>query len=210
MNWGRLLIAIGGSLKLIKCFYHMIPFVWSSDGRRKYEPNEEDEELDIAVPMQDGSLFTIEHVAVRKSKETLRVHTCPSEENRGALKAMQDKAQDWVDKAKNGKLNRISFWFLLEKQFWHKVRYGLCGNMASFVQLEDCLQKQYCQIMPIGGIIRSAPKTIRQVDKVLYGAGCPHVGFVSLVEQLNKLLMHYRCRTSVGIKMKLSLELLTL
>ena len=53
----------------------MIPFVWSLDGRWKYEPNEEDEELDIGVPMPDGSLVTIEHVAVRKSKETLGVHT---------------------------------------------------------------------------------------------------------------------------------------
>ena len=92
-NWVSLLIATGGSLKPIKCFYHMISFVWSSDGRWKYEPNEEDEELDIAVPMPDGYSVTIEHVVVRKSKETLGVHTCPSGENKGALKAMQDKAQ---------------------------------------------------------------------------------------------------------------------
>ena len=68
VNWGRLLIAAGGSLKPIKCFYHMIFFVWSSYGRWKYESNEEDKELDIAVPMPDGSSVTIEHVAVRKSK----------------------------------------------------------------------------------------------------------------------------------------------
>ena len=36
------------------------------------------------------------------------------------------------------------------------------------------------------------------------------MGVKSLVEQLNKILMHYRCRTSVGLKMQLSLELLTL
>ena len=63
----------------------MISFVWSSEGRWKYESNEEDEELDIAVPMPDGYSVTIEHVAVRKSKETLGVHTFPSGENKGAL-----------------------------------------------------------------------------------------------------------------------------
>ena len=78
VNWGRLLIAIGGSLKSIKCFYLMILFVWSLDGRWKYGSNEKDKELDIAVPMPDGSLVTIEHVAVGKSKETLGVHTCSS------------------------------------------------------------------------------------------------------------------------------------
>ena len=71
----------------------MILFVWSSEGRWKYESNEEDEELDIAVPMPDGSSVTIEHVAVGKSKETLGVHTCPSGENKEAPKAMQDKSQ---------------------------------------------------------------------------------------------------------------------
>ena len=38
-NWGRLLIATGESLKPIRCFYHMILFVWSSEGRWKYESN---------------------------------------------------------------------------------------------------------------------------------------------------------------------------
>ena len=79
----------------------MISFVWSLDGRWKYEPNEKDEELDIAVTMPDGSSVTIEHMAVGKSKETLEVHTCLSGENKGALKAMHDKAQGWVDKAKS-------------------------------------------------------------------------------------------------------------
>ena len=27
-NWGDLLMASGGSLKLIKCFYHLISFDW--------------------------------------------------------------------------------------------------------------------------------------------------------------------------------------
>ena len=64
--------------------------------------------------------------------------------------------------------------------------------------------------MPIGGIIRSAPKAIRQVHKGFYGAGCPHLGVEILVEQLNKLLMHYGCKTSVCLKIQFSLELLTL
>ena len=65
----------------------MISFVWSSEGRWKYESNEDDEELYIVVPMPDGSSFTIEHVAVGKSKETLGVHTCPSGENKGSTKS---------------------------------------------------------------------------------------------------------------------------
>ena len=129
---GKVTDCHGRVTKTNKIIYHMISFFWSSDGRWKYESNEEDEEIDITMPMSDGSSITIEHVAVGKSKETLGVHTCPSGGNKGAIKAMQDKAQGWVDKSKNGKLKRRSVWFLLEKQFWPKVRYGLCSNTASF------------------------------------------------------------------------------
>ena len=84
------------------------------------------------------------------------------------------------------------------------------GNTASFAQLGDYIKRQYWQIMLIGGIIRSAPKEIRQVDKGFYGAICPHLVVESLVEHLKKLLMNYGCKTSVGLNMQLFLELLTL
>jgi hypothetical protein len=31
-NWGKLLIAMGGSLKPEKCFYHLLDFAWSAKG----------------------------------------------------------------------------------------------------------------------------------------------------------------------------------
>jgi hypothetical protein len=31
-NWGRLLIATGGTLKPEKCFYHLIDFAWTQKG----------------------------------------------------------------------------------------------------------------------------------------------------------------------------------
>lgn len=77
-----------------------------------------------------------------------------------------------------------------------------------FKVLTDCLSKQYWQILPIGGIIRTARKQIRQVDRGFYGAGCPHPGIECLVVQSNKLLMHYGCQTSLGLKLQLSMELL--
>ena len=30
-NWGKLLIASGGALKLAKCFYHLISFTYEGD-----------------------------------------------------------------------------------------------------------------------------------------------------------------------------------
>ena len=123
---------------------------------------------------------------------------------------MQDKAQVWVDKAKEVKLQRRSLWFLLDKQFWPKMKYGLCGKTSGFIQLEDYIQKQYWQIMTIAGVIRLEPEAIKQVDRGFYGAGCPYLGVKNMVEQLKKLLMYYGCSTGVGLNMQLSLELITL
>ena len=39
-----------------------------------------------------------------------------------------------------------------------------------------------------------------------YGAGCPHVGIECFITQVNKLLMHYGCKSNNGLKLKLSLE----
>ena len=57
--WGKLLLATGGALKPIKCFFHLISFAWKEDGSWFYENNEEDEEFQAKVPLVDGSFGDI-------------------------------------------------------------------------------------------------------------------------------------------------------
>ena len=154
-------MASGGSLKPIKCFYHLISFKWSSNGTWKYSMNELNDELDIWVPNPGGDVVLIDHLSVNESKETLGVFTCPSGDCSRVIKAMQDKAQDWVDTAKNGNLHRRQLWFMLEKQFWPRVGYGISSNTSSFQILKDCLKRQYWQLILLGGIIRIATAGIR-------------------------------------------------
>ena len=63
-NWGKLLIGTGGAFKPIKCFFHLISFVWKASGKWAYADNEANEELDIFVPLPDGTMATIEHLLV--------------------------------------------------------------------------------------------------------------------------------------------------
>ena len=104
-NWGSLLIASGESLRPIKCFYHLIPFDWRSNGTWKYARNELNKEFDIWVPIWGGEVVLIDHLLVDESKETLEVYTCPSGDCVGAIKAIQDKAQYCLDTSKDGKLH---------------------------------------------------------------------------------------------------------
>ena len=125
-NWGQLLIASGGAFKPAKCFFYLISFVWSGSGNWAYVNNEGNEELALHVPMPGGSRVPIKHLSVDTAKETLGVFSCPSGKAGTQIKFMQDKAQSWVDRAKEGgKLRRRDVWFLLDHQLWPKVRYGL-------------------------------------------------------------------------------------
>lgn len=204
LNWGRLLIAAGGAYKPVKCFYHLISFKWDRKGKWAYEENHEKDEFEMKVPMPDGSMAVIDHLSITTPKETLGVWSCPNGDATGALIAMKDKAQEWVDRAKEGSLRRRDIWFLLDCQFWPRVGFGLCCNMSPHDRLEACLSKQYFNLIPLGGVIRTAPTAIRQLGKGFYGVGCPHPGIECFVGQISKLLMHYGCTSSLGQKMEVS------
>ena len=60
----------------------------------------------------------------------------------------------------------------------------------------------------MGGLIRTAPREMRDMSIGFYGAGCPHVGIECFIAQVNKLLMHYGCKSNNGLKLQLSLEYL--
>ena len=70
-----------------------------------YKDNTEKEELKIGVPLVDGSMVTIEQLAINKAIKTLGLMTCPSGSCEGAFTQMQEKAQGWIDRAIGGKLN---------------------------------------------------------------------------------------------------------
>ena len=70
--------------------------------------------------------------------------------------------------------------------------------------------RQYYELVPLGGVRRSANRMVRQLDGGFYGVGCPHPGIECLASQITKLLTHYGCDTAVGRLMQVSLELLIL
>ncbi len=63
-KWGLLLIVTGGALKPGKCFCHLILFSLNPDGTWRYETNKQLSDLGIMVPLEDGTLATIEHLCV--------------------------------------------------------------------------------------------------------------------------------------------------
>jgi hypothetical protein len=209
-NWGKLLLTSGGPLKPSKCFFHLISFFWKPDGTWYYTKNEDDEEFRAVVPLADGSFAPIEHLGVDVPNKTLGTMTCPSGNNKGAVNYMQTKGMAWKDMVAGGTLSRRNIWFMLDKQFWPRVSYGLCAVSALYQELSECLMKTYYRIHPQGGVRRMARRGIRQLDRGFYGIGCLHPAVECLLAQLNKLMMQYGCQTCLGLELQTSMDLLVI
>ncbi len=92
-DWGKLLIATGGSLKPSKCFFHLVFFSWKPDGTWVYDSNEEDEGMQIEIPLPDGSSVPIRHCVVNEAHKTLGMMTCLSGSDEAPIARMKEKAQ---------------------------------------------------------------------------------------------------------------------
>ena len=70
------------------------------------------------------------------------------------------------------------------------------------------MHRVYWQLFACGGVCRSVQVALHQLDKGFYGIGCSHPGVECLIGQLTKLLIHYGCKSGLGIQMQVTMELL--
>lgn len=91
-SWGSLLIATGGSLKPPKCFYYLINYKWDSNGDWSYVEQQDTEELELTVPLPDGTSLVIAQQGVHKTSVTLGGTTAPSGQH--SLEGILDKAME--------------------------------------------------------------------------------------------------------------------
>ena len=119
---------------------------------------------------------------------------------------MQNKAEECISRAKEGTLSRRDVLFLLDRQLLPRVGYGLSSNTLHWHRITYCLKNKWWQLIPLGGVIHTAPDGVRQTSRGFYGVGCRHVGVKWFVKQTNKVLMHYGCPSNLGLKINISLE----
>jgi hypothetical protein len=97
---------------------------------------------------------------------------------------------------------------MTNQQFWPQIGYGICNSSATWDELESCLKRVYWQLIGREGVQRLAPVSLQQLDQRFYGIGCPHPWVECLVAQITKLLIHYGCRSGLGIQISITMELL--
>ena len=87
------------------------------------------EDFTISVPVPYGSQVQIEYAAVDTAKETLGVWTSFVGDSKYSLETMQNKADEWIARVKEGNLSRRDVWFLVDRQLWPRFGYGLSSNI---------------------------------------------------------------------------------
>ena len=211
-SWGTKLLATGGALKPPKCFYYLIDYDWLEDGTWKYRQLEDDDLIafQIKVPLASGRMHPIDYVPPGEARKTLGAMTCPTGDCTLALEKMRTQAQEWVDTAKNGKLHRRHIWFMLQKQFWARIGYALCVNTAPLAVLEEVCRRPFYALLPLLGVRRSVHVSLRSLDSGFGGIGLPHTGIECCIAQLNKLVMHYGCKSALGTMLQSSMEFFVL
>ncbi len=142
INWGKLLITMGGALKPEQCLYYLISFKWKADGTWLFDQNELNLDFALGVPMADGSLEQIKNLPISKAIKTLGSMTCPSGSSAGAFKRMKTQGQEWVDRVPASSLSCRNLWFMVDCQFLPRVSYGICPR-----ELENCMQRVYWQLI---------------------------------------------------------------
>ncbi len=116
------------------------------------------------VLLPNGSTVPIQHQAVDDAQKNLGIITCPSGNSTGSLTQMKEKTKKWLDALTSGRLHCRMMWFSVDHQLWPSVEYGLCCSMATLSELESVLLPFYGKMLPLGGIVRTAPKGMQQLD----------------------------------------------
>jgi hypothetical protein len=124
-NWGKLLIAMGGTPKPKKYFFRLIDFQWTRQSVWQYIGHHEDETAAVFVLLPDGLLAPIQHQVVDNAQKTLGIITCPSGNSTGSLTQMKEKTKKWLDALTSGRLHCCMMWFSVDCHLWPSVKYGL-------------------------------------------------------------------------------------
>jgi hypothetical protein len=201
-HWSCLLNAMGGALKLDKCFWYLLDYI-CKDGQLTYAEMVPHEML-ITIP--DGTKGPINQVKVTESKKTLGIHDSPAGGNATHLASIKEKVSIWVNRMMNGHLSNHTAWIAYKHQLWPGVRYGL-GTMTNDLEVAGgLLHNEEYRILNVLGVVRSITKGLHCLHTTFGGFGLFNLPVKQLICRMNMLMQHYQNSTYLSRKLDASLR----
>ena len=214
-SWGKLLLATGGALKPVKCFYYMIDYEWQEDGSWTYS-DLVDTTPQVTVPLADGSHAGIDHLPVTCPKKTLGIWTSPAGDCTKQIEVIVSTVKTWGLRLQVGKLPAKWAWKSYFHQLWAKLRYGLGTNSSSVATLEEleekdgALRKIYRGMLSYLGVNKNIKAEWRHLPSTFGGVGLRKLLAEVIIGRINLFVQHYRTPSTLGRKLTISLEALQL
>jgi hypothetical protein len=85
-------------------------------GGWQYIAYHDDKSTVVTIPMPNGTMAPITHLAVDNAQKTLGVVTCPPGDSACSLCQMKEKAQKCLDSLTAGRLYCRMMWFSIDHQ----------------------------------------------------------------------------------------------
>ena len=197
-SWGSLLVAGGGSAKQKKCYWQPILYE-CTDGEWSYVKKVG---IDLTVPQPGNTEVAIAQLSPFESAKELGVRESVSGGSQDQLLALRDKFRQWVAKIRNSHLQPGYAWMAYRLQIWPGIRYSLGTLTNDMEEIFDLFQKEYYDLLPSLGVVRSFRRQLRTVHQSFGGVGLWHTPTEQLIERLTLFLQHYQKDSTLGRKFR--------
>ncbi len=123
---------------------------------------------------------------------------------------MSKKYGQWIDKSTNGHLPCRLNWISYRFKLFPGIRYSLATLATTTSQVDTLLQQLDNRALPLLGVNRAIKREWRNIPRAFGGIGLFNLAVEQMIGWANMLLQHYGTPTTVGDKLKASLEALQL
>ena len=206
--WSRLLNSTGGAIKGSKSFWYLIDYecYWGVWNYKTFD----DSCHQLYLPDSSGEQVALERKDPTVAIKTLGVFHSPTGGHTQHLHHLHTKANDWLNKIKNGHLPTSYALMAYYQQLWPGLRYGLGTLTNSFTAAENCLTKFDFSLLPYIGVNRHIKREWRTLHTAFGGIGLLSLPIEQFICRTSTFQQHYNTASIIGNKLKCSIHLLQL
>ena len=200
--WQGGLRASGGALKLEKCLWGLAAYCWTADGQWQYY--EHPGELRVNDP--EGNLTTTARYNHTTTIRIVAVHQAINGNMKQQLQVLQDKADEWCTKIKEGWVPQKLAHQGLKTMLWASLKYPLAATTLSDSEGAELTDKLFTLILPKLGAVCSYPKEFCHAPYGFHGLAYLQGKVEQEIKHITKVITHGTCNIPMGFLLWVSLE----
>ncbi len=206
-TWERLLWSAGGALELTKCFYYLICWKFTKEGRPTMLAHDELHACSIRLTSGLSSTpLAIEHKPATEAHRTLGVWLSPTADSDTQTQHCLARSQQITAGLRSNKLTRTQAWMAYRHIWIPSVGYPLACSNLSPAQLDKIQKSALRDFLPHLGFARNFPRAVLFGPTQHGGLALRSLQCHQGIEQTLLLLQHLRLQDSPGQLARITLD----